>query len=87
MTRTYTAPAPSPGKAPITWQDRKRWAWAMSVAWPLMPFVGLWAHHATGWQVMLGLPLLISYGLLPLLELLLLLEFGELVADGIHFTG
>lgn len=68
MTRVYTAPAPSPAKAPITWQDRKRWAWTMSVVWPLMPFVGLWAHHATGWQGMLGLPLLISYGLLPLLD-------------------
>ena len=68
MTRTYTAPAPSPAKPAITWQDRKRWAWALSVVWPLMPFLGLWAHHASGWQVMLGLPLLISYGLMPLLD-------------------
>ena len=68
MTRLYTAPAASSANAAITWQDRKRWAWAMSVVWPLMPFVGLWAHHATGWQLMLGLPLLISYGLLPLLD-------------------
>lgn len=68
MARTYTAPAPFRGAAPITWQDRKRWAWSLSVVYPLIPFIGLWAHHATGWQIALGIPLLISYGLMPLLD-------------------
>jgi len=49
MTRVYTAPVASPTNPAVTWQDRKRWAWAMSVVWPLLPFVGLWAHHAAGW--------------------------------------
>ncbi len=53
------------------WQDRKRWGWAMSVIYPLLPFLGLWAHAASGAQIALGLPLLISYGLLPLLDALI----------------
>ena len=62
MPHTYTASAPNPADPPITWQDRKRGCWAMSVIWPLMPFVGipfvgLWAHHASGWQIALGAPL------------------------------
>ena len=51
--------------------DRKRAWWAMSVVYPLMPLLGLWAHHASGLQIALGLPLLISYGLLPLLDALI----------------
>lgn len=71
MAHTYTVPAAGPGERPIVWQDHKRLAWAMSVVWPLLPFVGLWAHHASGWQIALGLPLVISYGLLPLLDAIL----------------
>jgi len=37
MARTYTAPAATPGGPAITWQDRKRWAWSLSVVYPLMP--------------------------------------------------
>ena len=51
--------------------DRKRAWWAMSVVYPLVPLLGLWAHHASGLQIALGLPLLISYGLLPLLDALI----------------
>ncbi|MBL8352377.1 MAG: alkane 1-monooxygenase [Burkholderiaceae bacterium] len=71
MAHGYAVPAAGPGEGPVVWQDRKRWAWAMSVVWPLIPFTGLWAHHASGWQIALGLPLLISYGLLPLLDAIL----------------
>ena len=53
------------------YQDRKRAWWAMSVVYPLMPLLGLWAHHASGLQIALGLPILISYGLLPLLDALI----------------
>jgi alkane 1-monooxygenase len=55
----------------VEYQDRKRWAWALSVVYPLMPFVGIAAHAATGWQIALGLPLVISYGLMPLLDALI----------------
>jgi alkane 1-monooxygenase len=71
MARIYSAPATQPGQPAITWQDRKRWAWALSVVYPLMPLLGLWAHHRTGNPLMLGLPLLISYGLMPLLDALI----------------
>ncbi len=52
----------------VVWRDRKRLAWALSVVWPLMPFVGLWAHHVTGRELALAIPLVISYGLMPLLD-------------------
>ena len=57
----------------VSYRDRKRWAWLLSVVWPLVPFVGLAAHQATGQEIALALPLLISYGLMPLLDAL----FGE----------
>jgi alkane 1-monooxygenase len=56
--------------ARVEYRDRKRWWWSLSVAYPLLPFAGLAAHAATGWQIALGLPLLISYGLMPLLDFL-----------------
>ncbi len=55
----------------VDYRDRKRWGWALSVVYPLMPFVGIAAHAATGWQLALALPLLISYGLMPLLDALI----------------
>ena len=55
----------------ITYVDRKRAWWLLSVAYPLMPFVGLAAHAASGWPIALALPLLISYGLMPLLDALI----------------
>jgi alkane 1-monooxygenase len=52
----------------VHYRDRKRWAWSLSVVYPLMPFLGIAAHAATGWQAALALPLVISYGLMPLLD-------------------
>ena len=69
MGAAYTFTDPS-GQA-ATWRDRKRSWWALSVVYPLIPFLGLWAHHASGAQIALGLPLLISYGLMPLLDALI----------------
>ncbi|MBL8314940.1 MAG: alkane 1-monooxygenase [Rubrivivax sp.] len=69
MPVTYTATTPE-GRE-VRYRDRKRWAWMLSVIWPLMPFVGLAAHHATGIEAALALPLLISYGLMPLLDALI----------------
>jgi alkane 1-monooxygenase len=64
---TYTAPTGQTAQ----WRDRKRLGWAMSVVYPLLPFLGLWAHQVTGAQIALCLPLLFGYGLLPLLDALL----------------
>ena len=69
MAHVYTFAGPT-GQA-AQWRDRKRLGWAMSVVYPLLPFLGLWAHQITGAQIALGLPLLISYGLLPLLDALI----------------
>ena len=57
--------------ARVEYRDRKRWWWALSVVYPLLPFAGMAAHAYSGYQIALGLPLLISYGLMPLLDFLI----------------
>ena len=55
----------------VEYRDRKRIWWLLSVFYPLLPFVGMALHAATGRQIALGLPLLIAYGLMPLLDVLI----------------
>lgn len=55
----------------VTYRDRKRAAWLLSCLYPLLPFAGMALHAATGHQLALGLPLVISYGLMPLLDALI----------------
>ena len=55
----------------VEYRDRKRAWWALSVVYPLMPFAGMAAHALSGYQIALALPLLISYGLMPLLDWLI----------------
>jgi len=62
----YAAIDPQLGR--VEYIDRKRLWWSLSVVYPLLPFLGMAAHAATGYQIALGLPLLISYGLMPLLD-------------------
>ncbi len=69
MARVYAADDPQLGR--VTYVDRKRFWWMFSVVYPLMPFTGMALHAYTGAQVALGLPLLISYGLMPLLDFLI----------------
>jgi alkane 1-monooxygenase len=69
MSKLYAALGPAGER--VEYRDRKRWAWSLSVVYPLVPLLGLWAHHATGWQIALALPLVISYGLMPLLDALI----------------
>ena len=69
MSVTYEAVAADGAR--VEYRDRKRAWWALSVVYPLIPFVGIAAHAATGWQIALGLPLVISYGLMPLLDWLI----------------
>ena len=56
---------------PVEYRDRKRAWWLVSVFFPMLPFVGMAVHAATGHQIALGLPLLIGYGLMPLLDALI----------------
>jgi alkane 1-monooxygenase len=67
----YTATLAS-GEA-IIYVDRKRWLWLMSVLHPLQPLLGIWLHAITGNELWLLFPLLLNYGLGPLLDWL----FGE----------
>jgi alkane 1-monooxygenase len=53
------------------YRDRKRWAWMLSVVFPLLPFTGMWTHHVTGSEWGLGMSLVIGYGLMPLLDALI----------------
>ncbi len=69
MSITYVAVDPQGGR--IEYIDRKRHWWLLSFAYPLLPFVGMAAHAATGREIALGLPLLISYGLMPLLDFMI----------------
>ena len=66
MAKTYLA-VDARG-APVQYRDRKRWWWLLSVVWPLLPFAGMAAHALSGHEIGLALPLLISYGLMPLLD-------------------
>ena len=52
----------------IEYRDRKRLAWGLSVVYPLLPFVGIGLHAATGHPGWLALPLAISYLGGPLLD-------------------
>jgi len=69
MTKLYATVDPQQGR--IEYRDRKRWWWLLSVVYPLIPFTGMALHASTGHEIALGLPLVISYGLMPLLDLLI----------------
>lgn len=69
MSMQYIAMDPQHGR--VEYRDRKRWFWMLSVVFPLLPFAGIAAHAVSGNEIALGLPLLISYGLVPLLDFLI----------------
>ena len=62
----YTATAPN-GEA-ILYIDRKRWFWLMSVLYPVVPLLAIWLHAGTGNEWWLLLPVLLSFGLVPLVD-------------------
>lgn len=55
----------------VRWRDGKRLAWLLSVVYPLVPLLGVALHARTGQPAMLAVPLLIGYGLMPLLDALI----------------
>ncbi len=63
----YTGTLPN-GEA-IHYVDRKRWLWSLSVVYPLQPFLGIAFHAATGNELWLLLPFLLSYGLAPFIDM------------------
>ena len=69
MARVYTAL--DERGVPVQYRDRKRAWWLLSVVYPLLPLLGVAAHARTGEPIALALPLLIGYGLMPLLDALI----------------
>jgi alkane 1-monooxygenase len=69
MSKLYVALDAQRGR--VEYRDRKRWWWLLSLVYPLLPFTGMAAHALTGREIALGLPLAISYGLMPLLDFLI----------------
>ena len=55
----------------IHYVDRKRWFWLMSVLYPLQPFIGIALHASTGNEWWLLLPVLLNYGVAPLIDMVL----------------
>lgn len=55
----------------LDYVDRKRRFWLLSVVFPLQPFPGIALHATTGNELWLFLPILLSYGLAPLIDILL----------------
>jgi len=66
MAKVYAADDRQLGR--VAYRDRKRFWWLLALVYPLLPFTGMAAHALTGWQLALGLPLVISYGFMPLLD-------------------
>ena len=59
------------GKLDPVYRDRKRWAWLLSVVFPLLPLLGVWLHHVSGWEIALVVQMVISYGFMPILDALI----------------
>ena len=55
----------------IHYIDRKRWLWALSVLFPLQPFIGIWLHWNLGHEFWLFLPLIVTYTVDPILDWLI----------------
>jgi alkane 1-monooxygenase len=69
LSKTLTA-TDSQGRE-VSYRDRKRLGWLLSPAFALLPAAGMAAHAAMGIEWALGLPILLAFGLLPLLDILL----------------
>lgn len=68
MSVTYSAEA---GGLAVTYSDRKRGWWALALVYPLMAVEGIVAHVTSGHELALAVPLLVTYGLFPVLDAML----------------
>lgn len=62
----YTLDTPQNGR--ISYRDNKRYWWLLSIFNPLLGFVGIGLHAATGNEWLLLFPLVFSYGVGPILD-------------------
>ena len=59
-----------PEKGLITYTDKKRYLWLMSVLMPAFPLTGVAIFYQTGAQWVLGVPLVVAYLIIPILDYL-----------------
>ena len=57
-----------PEKGEISYTDKKRYLWFMSITFPLMPLMTIYWFTQTGLEALLAIPLGINYLLLPALD-------------------
>jgi alkane 1-monooxygenase len=67
--KAYSAALPDGGQ--ITYIDKKRWFWMLSLVYSILPFAGIIPHAMTGNEWWLALPLLFVYVVGPILDWLL----------------
>ncbi len=60
-----------PDGSMVSYVDRKRWLWLMSVLFPLQPFIGIAMHAKTGNEFWLVVVLIANYTLAPIIDWLL----------------
>lgn len=58
-------------KGLISYSDKKRYLWLISVFMPIFPLMGVFIFYSTGVEWTLCLPLIINYTLMPLLDWLI----------------
>jgi len=58
-------------KGLISYSDKKRYLWLISVFMPIFPLMGVFIFYSTGIEWTLCLPLIINYTLMPLLDWLI----------------
>ncbi|MBN9797842.1 MULTISPECIES: fatty acid desaturase [Pseudonocardia] len=65
--RTYALSEPVNGHH--TWHDGKRYAWLLGLLVPVLPFLAIGLHLATGWSVALWLGPIVVLGIVPTIDL------------------
>lgn len=67
--KTVTFNSPETGL--ISYTDKKRWLWLLSLVYPIFPIAGVVAHYLTGSEMALFLPLVLIYAVIPMLDAVL----------------
>ena len=60
-----------PDMASLIYKDKKRYLWVLSLLLPLVPLTGVFLFARTQLEWTLYTPLLISYGVIPLMDWLI----------------
>jgi len=55
----------------VTYTDRRRWLWSLSLFWPLMPVIACWLAANSGQVAWFWATLVVWYGLVPIIDHLL----------------